>query len=120
MSFARKDWKNYGEQGYEDSKLNADNLNNLETRIENGFEEVFQLQDISDSTDYNDFLKPGYYQCNFQGGTNAPHAYATGMLLVLAKYYISQLFLGQLNKESVAYFRNTQDGGKTWSNWKQL
>lgn len=36
MSFTKKDWKNKGETGYENSKVNADNLNDLEDRIEDG------------------------------------------------------------------------------------
>lgn len=36
MSFVKKDWKNKGESSYENSKINADNLNDLEKRVESG------------------------------------------------------------------------------------
>ena len=37
MSFTKKNWVNKGETGYENSKINADNLNDLEDRIDSGF-----------------------------------------------------------------------------------
>lgn len=39
MSFNKKTWKDYGETGYEDSKINATNLNDLEDRIANALKE---------------------------------------------------------------------------------
>ena len=36
MSFTKKTWVNKGDTGYENSKINADNLNDLEERIESG------------------------------------------------------------------------------------
>ncbi len=40
MSFTKKDWKNKGDTGYEDSKFNADNMNDLENRIEIGLNSI--------------------------------------------------------------------------------
>ena len=36
MSFIKKTWVNKGATGYENSKINADNMNDLEDRIEDG------------------------------------------------------------------------------------
>lgn len=118
------DFKNKGEEGYENSKINATNLNQLQTNTEDAIEDVNQasmkLNDRGGSTNYNDFVTSGYYQCNFQNGTNAPDTYSTGMLLVLKSYYISQLFLGSLNETSKAFFRMSEDNGSSWTNWKEL
>ena len=43
MSFTKKDWKNKGATGYGDSKVNADNLNDLENRIYDSFNEKLNL-----------------------------------------------------------------------------
>ena len=40
MSFVKKNWENKGESGYENSKVNADNLNDLENRISNIFKTI--------------------------------------------------------------------------------
>ena len=38
MSYTKKIWKNKGEEGYEDSKINSTSLNDLENRIDLGFQ----------------------------------------------------------------------------------
>lgn len=43
MSFVKKNWENKGESGYENSKVNAENLNNLEDRIEDAIDEKLSL-----------------------------------------------------------------------------
>ena len=80
----------------------------------------FKLVDRNNSTNYNDFKASGFYQCNFQNGTNAPSAYATGMLLVFASYYIVQLLISQINNEMHVYTRISTDKGSTWLAWKEL
>ena len=80
----------------------------------------FKLVDRNNSTNYNDFKASGFYQCNFQNGTNAPNAYATGMLLVLASYYIVQLLISQVNNVMHVYTRISVDKGSTWLDWKEL
>lgn len=80
----------------------------------------FKLVDRNNSTNYNDFKASGFYQCNFQNGTNAPSAYATGMLLVFASYYIVQLLISHINNEMHVYTRISTDKGSTWLAWKEL
>lgn len=80
----------------------------------------FELQNREGSTNYNDFKRSGFYQCNFQNGTNAPSAYATGILLVLASYYIVQLLISQVNNEMHVYARMSTNQGSTWIAWKEL
>ncbi|MCI7206486.1 MAG: pyocin knob domain-containing protein [Clostridium sp.] len=80
----------------------------------------FKLVARNNSTNYNNFKASGFYQCNFQNGTNAPNAYATGMLLVLASYYIVQLLISHINNEMHVYTRMSIDKGSTWLAWKEL
>lgn len=80
----------------------------------------FKLVDRNNSTNYNDFKASGFYQCNFQNGTNAPSPYATGMLLVFASYYIVQLLISYINNEMHVYTRISTDKGSTWLAWKEL
>lgn len=80
----------------------------------------FEAVSRGDSTNFNNFTQNGFYQCNFQNGTNTPNAYATGMLLVFGSYYISQLYIADLNGTTVAYARTSQNKGTSWSNWVQL
>lgn len=84
------------------------------------FPKQFELKNREGSTNYNDFKTSGFYQCNFQNGTNAPNAYATGMLLVLASYYIVQLLISQVNNEMHVYTRMSVNKGSTWLAWKEL
>lgn len=58
MSFTKKTWKNKGEVGYEDSKVNASNLNDLENRVEESFEE---LENDSGWVSINDCLKTDFF-----------------------------------------------------------
>ena len=72
MSFAKKTWVNKGETGYENSKLNADNLNDLENRIADGFNDKTVLFsgssgleiELSDSANNYDFLEIFYRTVN--------------------------------------------------------
>ena len=72
MSFTKKTWINKGETGYENSKLNADNLNNLEDRIANGFNNKTILFsgnsstdiELSDSVSNYDFIEFFYKTAN--------------------------------------------------------
>lgn len=72
MSFAKKTWVNKGETGYEDSKLNADNLNNLENRIADGFNDKTVLFsgssgtdiELNDSANNYDFIEIFYKTAN--------------------------------------------------------
>lgn len=80
----------------------------------------FKRNDRYDSTDFNNFTKNGFYMVNEQNCTNAPNPYATGMLLVFGGYYISQLFIADLNGTTVGYMRISSDKGNTWNNWSQI
>ena len=80
----------------------------------------FKRNDRYDSTDFNNFTKNGFYMVNVQKCTNAPNPYATGMLLVFGSYYISQLFIADLNGTTVGYMRISSDKGNTWNNWSQI
>lgn len=84
------------------------------------FPKQFELKNIEGSTNYNDFKESGFYQCNFQNGTNAPNSYAKGMLLVLEGYYIVQLLISQVNNKMYVYTRMSVDKGSTWLAWKEL
>ena len=72
MSFIKKTWVNKGEEGYENSKVNADNMNNLENRIANGFNNKTILFSgssgtdiaLSDSVNNYDFIEIFYRTAN--------------------------------------------------------
>lgn len=96
------------------------NIDEINTLIQDIISREFKLIDRNESTNYNDYTKSGFYQCNFQSGINAPNIYATGMLLVLASYYITQLLISQVNNEMHVYVRMSIDKGKTWLAWKEL
>lgn len=72
MSFTKKTWINKGETGYENSKLNADNLNDLENRIADGINDKTILFsgssgleiELSDSVNNYDFLEIFYRTTN--------------------------------------------------------
>ena len=72
MSFIKKTWVNKGEEGYENSKVNADNMNNLENRIANGFNNKTILFSgssgtdiaLSDSANNYDFIEIFYRTAN--------------------------------------------------------
>lgn len=95
-------------------------LNEIDTLMQDIISREFKVVSRGESNNFNDFTQNGFYQCNFQNGTNAPNAYATGMLLVFGSYYISQLYIADLNGTTVVYARTSQNKGTSWSNWVQL
>lgn len=105
---------------YIEPKLFVKNNNVFEDFVADLLPKQFELQSRDNSVNYNNFKKSGFYQCNFQNGKNAPNQYATGMLLVLASYYITQLFISQVNNEMHVYTRMSVDNGSTWLAWKEL
>lgn len=72
MSFVKKTWVNKGEEGYENSKVNADNMNDLEDRIDTGFNNKTILFsgssgtdiELNDSVNNYDFLEIFYRTAN--------------------------------------------------------
>lgn len=42
------------------------------------------------------------------------HIYATGMLLFFESYYISQLYIANLNNSTTVYARMSSDNGQSW------
>lgn len=80
----------------------------------------FKINDKNNITDFNSFTKNGFYMINVQKCSNAPNQYATGMLLVFGSYYISQLYIADLNGTTVGYMRISSDKGNTWNNWSQI
>lgn len=80
----------------------------------------FKINDKNNITDFNSFTKNGFYMINVQKCSNAPNQYATGMLLVFGSYYISQLYIADLNGTTVGYIRMSSDKGATWNSWSQI
>ena len=87
MSFVKKNWKNKGETGYEDSKINATGMNDLEDRIFKGFKNQTVLFsgssgseiELSDSVNNYDFIDIFYRTANsvsksIKIQSNATHA----------------------------------------------
>lgn len=80
----------------------------------------FKIVSTMGSKDFNTFTKNGFYQCNFQNGTNAPDTYSTGMLLVFGNYYIAQLYIADLNSKAKAFVRMSTNQGASWNSWVTL
>lgn len=99
-----------------------------EGSIATGYAPYLNLEEVQENslifrerneiTDYNYLTSNGIYQCNFQNGTNAPNIYATGMLFVFRDYYISQLFIGNLNNVTKVYARSYT--GSSWNAWVEI
>lgn len=96
------------------------NIDEINTLIQDIISREFKLVDRDESTNYNDYIKNGFYQCNFQNGINAPDAYSTGMLIVFGNYYIAQLFIGSLNNSTSVFARFSGNRGETWTAWTKL
>lgn len=104
--------------------VNVNTINNkfneVDTSIESIVSNQFKSVSRGGSTDFNDFIKNGFYMINVQNATNAPSDYATGMLLVFGSYYISQLYIANLNGVTVVYARTSSDKGVSWNSWSQF
>lgn len=123
MSFTKKTWINKGETGYENSKVNADNLNNLEDRIEDAInsinEEKYEnfglgvpcknLEEFSD-LDVACGDKTGFYRGS--GLVNAPTS-GTG---ADSWYYIIHLVHNEDFQMQIAILLN---GYNIYARWKR-
>lgn len=63
MSFVKKTWKNRGESGYEDSKFNADNMNDLEERIYQGLSSIIEETDKCIKFSSGVMIQYGSFEC---------------------------------------------------------
>lgn len=108
---------------YADKKIYTKNDNGVYEEFINADDLIlnqFKINDKNNITDFNSFTKNGFYMINVQKCSNAPNQYATGMLLVFGSYYISQLYIADLNGTTVGYIRMSSDKGATWNSWSQI
>ena len=110
MSFVKKNWENKGESGYENSKVNADNLNDLEDRISN----IFKTQYYSnEAIDFNNFNDVGFFSfdinCTFENGPGVETRPVCMMLVLNVSTNAVQVFFE--GKKHI-YFRV-----RSWGTW---
>ena len=116
MAYTQKTWYNKGSQNR--TPANATNMNDLEKRIFNGFNSVFETAERL--TNCNDATSPGVYQY-ISTTANIPPIFTYGNIIVTKSIvgtgntYITQLALG--NDGSVATRGKVGDGA--WSAWRK-
>ena len=94
MSFIKKTWVNKGEEGYENSKVNSESLNDLEDRIESGS----VIESGEGYIKFGDGAMICYGNIDFNIGTMTQKSpfwqfQATNLLISFAKAFVSKPIL---------------------------
>lgn len=83
---------------------------------------------LSNGTDYNTLVDPGFYAVTNAGSTNQPKSSAFRVIVLSSKNsnYVTQLAVPIYDQESPnfesssVYFRNRNGNGDTWEKWREL
>ena len=86
------------------------------------------LTTLSNGTDYNTLVDPGFYAVTNAGSTNQPKSSAFRVIVLSSKNsnYVTQLAVPIYDQESPnsesssVYFRNRNGNGDTWEKWREL
>lgn len=118
MSFAKKIWKNKGEEDYENSKINNNSLNDLENRIDNGFKNIFAFNNLyysNETIDFDNLNSNGIYtidiNCTFKNGPSVSSRPLCYVIVLSVSTNAIQIFF---EGDKALHFRL-----KEWGIWKK-